>query len=225
MYLRKNRRAEGILVSCFLFVAFHSAAQGMYGFEGGLGKSTTARAYTTPAFSGYYLSKLSRTFYLGAALNYERYSFLNNYNPVSPSYGDIISIRQKSSYVILSPKLDVGIGYRKYWHVFASFGAGMLLSGNQVTNKYDHYSTLPPVYTANDTVSHYTSYDLPVLLSRYSFGVARRISTGGYWNIMLSAAYSYIPTNLTTHGPALRTNYFAFTIGIMHKYPMVLVEY
>lgn len=224
MYLKKSLRAAGI-VSCLLFLSLCASGQGMYGFEAGLGKSTTANSYTTPVLTGYYLAKLNRTFYLGVALNYERYSFLHKYNPASPAYGDILSIRQKSSYVLLSPKLDVGIGYRKYWHAFVSFGAGMLLSGNQVTNKYDSYITTPPVYVGNDTSSHYTSYDLPVLISRYSFGVSRRISTGGFWNIMLSAAYSYIPTNLTTHGPALRTNYFSFTVGVMHKYPMVLVEY
>ncbi len=225
MLLKDSRGVRGILFIVFLFFALNSSAQGMFGFDAGLGRSTTGRSYTTPAFTGYFLAKLTRTFYLGGAISYERYSFLNKYNAASASSLNILNIRQKSSYVFFTPRLDVGIGYRKYWHTFFSFGPGLLAEGYQVTNKYTSYYTTPPINTSHDTTSFFTTSDLPVLVSRYTIGVSRRIPTDRYWNIMISAEYSNIPTNLSTQGPALRTNYFAITVGIMHKYPMVLVEY
>ena len=215
------------LVFLISFFALHSFAQGMYGFEGGLGKATAGKNYTTPAFSSYLLKCFSRSFYLGGALTYQRYSFLDKYagSSLSPAYSNIISIRNKSSYVLLSPKADFGIGYRKYVHVYASFGLGMLLGGKQTANISGTYQAAPPATTGTDTSSISTSGNLPILISRYNMGASWRIPTMRYWNIIISTEYNIIPTNLTIHGPALKTNYFCFTVGIMHKYPLVFVEY
>ena len=216
-----------ILIAFISFTTLPSFSQGMYGFEGGAGKATIKKSYITPEFSGYCLMKLSRSFYLGGALSYEYYSFLHNYNPAAASlvYGDVISIRQKSSYLFLTPKIDFGIGYRKHYHAWFSFGPGIFLGGRQLTSKYDTYQTTPPVTTAYDTTGSYTTNNLPMLISRYTLGFSRRISTSRYWNIMFSGEYSYLPTSFAIHGPHLKTNYFCFTVGIMHKYPMVWVEY
>jgi hypothetical protein len=199
----------------------------MFGVEGGVGKATIGKSYLTPTIEGYYLKKITRSFYVGATLSYQRYSFLYKSGIPTSVAGDgsIVSIRQRSGYVFASPTADFGIGYRKYIHVYASFGAGLLAEGRQLTNRIQQYQTTPPVTSAYDTTAYYTSNSLPLLISRYSLGITERIPTSGYWNIMLSQEFSYIPNNLTTEGPHLKTNYFAFTVGIMHKYPMVFVEY
>jgi hypothetical protein len=221
----KPAMKQFILLTFFSFFALGCFAQGMYGFEFGIGKASISKSYVTPEFTGYCLVKLSRTFYLGGAMSYERYSFDHSYNQSSANVvpGEVISIKQKSSYLFFTPKVDVGIGYRKYYHVFASFGPGILLSGKQWSNKIEPYVN-PSGSTTMDTTAIYTANNLPVLVSRYTIGASRRIPTNRYFNLMVSAEYSYIPTNLTTHGPALKTNYFCITIGVMHKYPMVVIE-
>lgn len=206
--------------------SLQAQAQGMYGFDVGLGKATLGKSYSTPVVSGYYLKKLSRTFYLGVAVAHQRYSFSYNYNKASSSlnYDEAISVRSKSSYLFASPKFDVGIGYRKYLHFFGTFGPGLLLGGNQVSYTLKPYQTLPSGTTATDTAGIITSGDVPRLISRYSMGASWRIPTGRYWNIMLSAEYNVIPSSLNNND-ALKTNFLCFTIGIMHKYPMTFVEY
>jgi hypothetical protein len=208
-------------------ISLQSFSQGMYGFEGGLGRATAGKSYTTPVFTGYVLGKLTRSFYVGVAVSYQQYSFRYSYNHSAASLtdGDIISIRNKSSYVIFSPKLDFGIGYRKYFHLHTTFGLGLLAEGCQVSNTYGTYAAAPPVSTGHDTMAVYSTHNLPTLLSRYTIGVTWRIPTLRYWNIVVGGEYAYIPTNLSTHGPGLRTNFYCFTVGISHKYPMTFVEY
>jgi len=216
-----------VLAIILCFFTCPSFSQGMYGFEAGLGRATLGRAYTTPVLSGYVLMKLSRSFYLGAALSHQRYSFYYDYKKPAGSlnYDDVISIRNKSSYLLFTPKIDFGIGYRKYLHLFATFGPGLLMGGRQISYTLTPYQTLPTGTTATDTSARYTSGDMPNFISRYTLGASWRIPTGRYWNIMAGAECSVIPTSLTRYGPGLKTNYFCLTVGIMHKYPMAFVEY
>jgi hypothetical protein len=220
------------MIRTFLFVfllmpAIYSHAQGMFGMEAGVGQSTVKTSYKTPVLKGYYLHKLSRTFFTGGTLSYERYSFQEKYNvpPATGSNEAVISIRQKTGYLYLSPTADMGIGYRKYLHVHAIFGLGIFTNGKQTSNKYEQYVSTPPIGTAYDTATYITTQNVPRLASHYAMGFSWRIPTGGYWNIILTSQYTHIPTNLTNYGPVLKTDYVSFTIGIMHKYPMVLVEY
>src|SRR5436190_24105678 len=98
-----------LLAVAFLLLALPSFSQGMYGFTAGIGKGTISKSYTTPAFSVYCLAKLSRTFYLGGAISYERYSFNHNFGTTNATFGDVININQKSPYTFCTPVLDVGI--------------------------------------------------------------------------------------------------------------------
>lgn len=216
-----------ILAIALCLFACYSFSQGMYGFEAGFGKATIGKAYLTPVVTGYYLKKLTRTFYVGGAITHQRYSFYYNYNKARTSlnYDDVISIRNKSSYLLFSPKIDLGIGYRKYIHLFTTFGAGILMGGKQYSYKLSPYQTTPTGTTATDTSMVTTSGDMPNLISRYSLGASGRIPTGRYWNIMVSAEYCVVPTSLSPRSPGLKTNYFCLTVGIMHKYPMTFVEY
>ena len=215
------------LFSLLMLLAGEMFSQGMFGMEGGIGQSTVKKSHITPVIKGYYLHKFSRTFYGGGVLSYERYSFQEKYNvPPAPGSNEaVISIRQKTGYLYLSPTVDMGIGYRKYLHVHAVFGLGIFTNGKQTSNKYEQYVSTPPIGTAYDTATYNTTQNVPILASHYALGFSWRIPTGGYWNIILTSQYAHIPTNLTNYGPVLKTDYVSFTIGIMHKYPMVLVEY
>ncbi len=215
------------LFALMILLSGEAFSQGMFGMEAGVGQSTVKKSYKTPVIKGYYLYKLSRNFYAGGTLSYERYSFLEKYNvaPAPGSNNAVINIRQKSGYMFLSPTVDMGIGYRKYLHIHAAFGLGIFTDGTQLSNKYEQYVATPPIGTAYDTATVNTTRNIPILASRYAMGFSWRIPTGGYWNIILTSEYAHIPANLTNFGPKLKTDYVSFTIGIMHKYPMVLVEY
>lgn len=219
-----KKAAAALILTLFFTPSF---GQGMFGASGGLGLSTTDNAALTPAFNAYLLHKIIYRVYAGADLSLQRYSLLNTVKTGGPvSYGDIISVRQKSSYAFISAKVDYAIGYRKYIHFSLAFGPGIFVGGHQYTNTHLPYWT--PVGGApygHDTVAVNTSYNIPNIIYRGAVSISERIPTRGYWNIMLSQEFSYLPGNLSKDGPALNTSYIAFHVGIMHKYPMVFVEY
>ncbi len=217
-----------ILILFLAFFTIDSFSQGMYGFEGGFGKTMSYTSHLTPELEGYILTKINRHLYVGGSLGYERFSFLYNSNilPAVVAYGDVINIRHKSSYLFFSPKIDLGIGYRKYLHLNLSFGAGLYMGGSQWTNKYQQIFTLPATTVfRSDTGGSYTSYNAPTLIFRYGIGLSERIPTYGYWNIILSQDFGYMPKSFDKTVPNLVTNYFCFSVGLMHKYHQVLVEY
>ena len=217
-----------ILTTILSFFVTQSFAQGLYGVDGGFGKTMSYKSYLTPKLEVYHMSKINRHFYIGGSIGFERYSFLytSAVPPSSVAFGDVLSVRQKSSYLFFSPKFDIGIGYRKYLHLNLSFGAGVFMGGSQSTNKYQPYWTLPSGTNYGvDTGSHNTAYNIPTLMLRYGAGLSERIPTHGYWSIILSQDFGYLPRSFYKGTPDLKTNYLAFTVGIMHKYHQVLVEY
>ncbi len=209
------------------FLSAHSHAQGLYGIEAGLCKATISKSKITPALEGYYMKRFTRSVYIGAALSFQRYSFVYTDKSLTPGnvrFGDVLSVSQKCSYLFLAPKFDLGIGYRKYWHANVAFGPGILLGGQQYTNKFEPFWTVPSPY-GRDTTTFITANSIPIFRAQLRAGVSRRITTLGFWNIMISADYTYLPGNISTAKPNLQTNAFCFTVGVMHKYPQVFVEY
>ena len=207
------------LAAVLFFFSGNSFAQGMYGVDVGFGKSTAYKSYKTPAFSGYFLGRINRTIYAGGSINYQRYSFLYNSNiAASPSnFGDVMNIRQKNSYLIFSPKIDFGIGYRKYLHLNFSVGAGVYMGGSQWTTKYEQYFVLPAATSfRSDTALYNTSYNVPNLVFSYGAGLSERIPTHHFWNLTLYQEFCFLARKLNYNGPNLNTNYIAFTLGIMH---------
>jgi len=214
-----------LFLSC---IAVHSFSQGMYGFEGGLGKTMSYKSYLAPELQGYILTRINRHLYVGGGLGFERFAFLYNSGvaPVNTNYGEVISVRHRSSYLFFSPKIDLGIGYRKYLHLKLSFGAGLYLGGSAWTNKYEQaFTTSSAITFTADTASANTSYNTPTLIYQYGAGLSERIPTRGYWNIILSEDFGYMPKSFDKTVSNLRTNYISFSVGIMHKYHQVLVEY
>jgi len=229
--IRMARTCFFVLWVSVLVCAPHSGrsqgAQGKYGFDAGICYPTFHEGYVTPTIKGYYLARLSHTLYLGGEVSFLRFSLQDNVNPAASSvaFGDIISVRQLSSYLFLTPKFQVGIGFRK--HVFADFsmGPGFYLGGVQWSHLYEPYWTTPSGGTfGKDTLSYNTTYNLPNLVFRFSCGLTERIPTFRYWNIVLTESFGYIPGKLGKESPAIRSNYIAFTVGVLHKYPSVAVE-
>ena len=207
-------------------VATHAGAQGIYGAQAGLGMTPGYKGRNTMAMEAYYLHKMAYHLYAGGSLFYQRYSVEN---PISTagtaSYGDVIAIRQKSSYVFVSPKVDWAINYRSYFHFFATAGVGIRMGGRQWTDTHQPLWTTPlsGPYGA-DTVAVNTTYNLPGVITRYGFGIAERIPTRRFFSILLSQEVGFM-SGLSKGPYPIQTPYFAFQVGITHKYPQVFVEY
>ena len=200
-----------MLVILLSFFSIPSFSQGMFGFGFGLGYTTSYHSYITPAFEGYHLWKLTPHIYAGGSLFLQRYSFLYDMkvDRANVNYGDVISIRQKSSYLFFSPKIDYGIGYRKRVHINLSGGVGVIMSGRQWSNEYVPFLSAPSGNIGSDTSAVNTSYNIPRIIYRAGLGVSERIPTYGLLNIMLTLEFSYLPSNLNNTSPNFYTNYLS----------------
>jgi len=206
----------------------YSFSQAIFGFDGGLGKTTSYKSYLTPELQAYVLGRISPHIYAGGAVGFERFSFLYNANvaPVASNFGDIISIRHKSSYFFFYPKLDIGLGYRKYVHINLSVGGGIYMGGSEFTNRYAQIFTTPSAVSfRSDTAGFNTTYNTPTLMLQYGLGVSERLPTEGYWNIIISQNFGYLPKAFDKTESGLKTNYISLSVGIMHNNQRVLVDY
>lgn len=219
-----KRYLSAVLLFC---VSTCSYAQGMFGAHAGLGYTSGYQSSITPAIEAYYLHKITHRIYAGGALFLQRYALTAAQTTNSPiAYGDIIAIRQKSSFLFIDPKIDYGIGYRKFIHVFATFGPGIFMGGRQWSDTHKPYWTPPGgVPFGADTIAVNTTYNIPSVVMRFGFGVMERIPTHRYWNITLSQEVGFMPGGISKGNPALQTPYISFQVGVMHKYPHVFVEY
>ena len=215
-----------MLITLLSFLGFPSFSQGMYGFGIGLGYTSSYHSYITPAVEGYNLWRLTPHIYAGMALFLQRYSFQYDLkpDPASLSYGSLISIRQKSTYLFLTPKVNFGIGYRNKVIVAVLGGPGVIMAAGQWQNQYQPLLTTSGGPIGSDTIAVNTGYNVPRIIYRAGLSLSKRISTHRYFNIMLSGEFSYLFNKLNHAGPNLYTNYFSFTVGVMHKYPQVWRE-
>jgi hypothetical protein len=215
-----------VLAVIFSMFTVHSFSQGMYGIQGGKGKATAFKAHTTPKIECYLLGQVGYRLFIGGSIGIERYSLIYNSGKTADNaaVGDIVSIRQKSSYLYFSPKADYSIGYRKILHVHASVGGGIFMSGRQVTNMEQAFPA--PAATLNYAEDKNTTNNIPLFMLRYGAGISERLPTLGFWNVTFSQEFGYLGKSFHKDAaPDLRTDYIAFTIGIMHNYNQVLVEY
>ncbi len=210
------------LLSLFPFLGM---AQGAYGVQLGIGRTTAYNSRFTTTVSGFYMARLSPRIYLGGELAIQKYSFTYEAGLSAPAYSDIISVSQKSYYMFVSPKFDLGIGYHKHVHFTFSAGAGLLMGGYQNTDQHTPLWVTNGVGVGADTMTTETTRYMRNFLYRIGGGITERIPTHGYWSITLSQDFSFLPTRLNNGGANLNTSYFCFTVGIMHKYPQTLVEY
>lgn len=215
-----------MILGIALLPALAASGQGMYGADLGVGVPTAYRNRNTIYAQGYYLHRINHRVYAGATMMYQRYSLVNELNPATATYGDVLSIQQRSNFLYFSPKVDVGIGYRKYFHVFASAGIGFNMGSTQTSYTHVPYWTPPGgAPYGNDTAAVNTSYNVPSVVSRVGVGLTQRIPTHRFFNLVLTQEYSLIGGNISNSAPAMKIGYLSFGIGIMHKYPMVRTDY
>lgn len=207
-------------------MGINARAQGLYGFEAGLGKTTSFKGKLVPEFKGYILGCITRHLYAGGGVDYERYSFTRTSDiaPAGVKFGDVLYVRSRTSFLYFYPKVDLGIGYRQYVHINANFGAGVYMGGGQWANKYEPYWTTSTGTFGKDTITYNTASRVPQLMLRYGIGLSERIPTHGYWNIILSQDLGIMTRSLNKDMAFLKSNYIAFSIGVSHKYPMVIME-
>lgn len=218
-----------VLIMLLSFCSARSFSQpgGMYGAGIGLGYTTSYHSYITGAMNTYYLWKITPHIYAGGTLALQRYSFRYDMgiDAYHVKYYDIISIREKATYLFFSPTIDYGIGYRKRWHISVSGGPGVIMASRQETAEYIPRLSTPAGNFGSDTAAYNTSYYIPRVVYRAGVGVSKRIPTGGFLNIMCSLDLTYVPNNLDLTSPSFHTQYISFTVGFTHKYPQVHVEY
>ncbi len=216
------------IIFCIIlsFLSTPTFSQGKYGFETGVGYTTYNKSYLTAAAQGYWLGRLSHTFYFGGVISFQRLSmkYTNNPAPATLDSGTIFNIRQKSDYLFFMPRIEMGIG--RYKHLFANFsmGPGIYLGGNQWTHMYQPFITSGNNGYIPDTVFLNTSYNVQNLLFKFTAGLKQRFTTYSYWNIVISEEFSYVPGKISRETPDFKTNYFTVTLGIMHKYPSTRFE-
>lgn len=216
------------LLALLCCCSIYSMGQGMFGFQAGPGFSTGGYgSKKTLSVEGYYLHKIIPGLYAGGSMYLQRYNLHSNvFSGTNIAYNDVISVSQKSSYLFFSPKVDYGFGVRKYIHIHAMFGVGVLMGGKQFTDTYAPFWT-PPGGTpyGADTVAVNTSYNIAHSVTRFGFGLTERIPTRGYWNITLSQDFGSMSGGLSKGPYPFTPSYFCFTVGVMHKYPLVFVAY
>lgn len=186
--------------------------------------ATSYKGYITPTFAMFYVHKLTRDFYAGIDVNYERYSFYADMKSASQGYRDVIDIRHKASYVFFNAKLDVGIGYRKRFHAYLKAGPGIYAGGNQIRREYDIFGSSGGTHWL-DTVTTRSPQYIPGAIIHVSAGIWERIPTHGKWNILLTQEFTFVPGDMNSSGPPLRTNFISLGFGVVQKYPQVFVEY
>ncbi len=213
-----------LITALFILLGMNSYSQGQYGFIAGTGFTTSYSSHYTPTLDGYFLTRLTRSIYAGGALSFRRYSFEYSSGTGNPAYGDVLSITQKSSYLYFAPRIDLGVGYRKRFHFYFALGPGILLGGNKETSYYEpRYQHTGPS-TGSDTLTANTNSSMRTLIFNYAVGVTYRLPLG-YWNVILSQEISYISSKLNYPGTNLNTSFLNLSVGLVHKYPQVTVEY
>ncbi len=207
--------------------AMSMAQGGMFGAKVGVGYTTAYDSKKTFSAEAFYLHKVNYHIFAGIVTGYQRFSLLDVLKTSGPiSYGDVVSISHKTSYLYLNAKADIGVGYRKIWHFHAAGGPAFFVGGEQVSNTHQPFWT-PPGGTpyGADTVAVNTQYNIRGVVPRAAFGITERIPTHRYWNITLTQEIGLTPGGLSKGVPGIKTQYVCFQVGLMHKYPHVRVEY
>ena len=211
-----------LLILFIVSVNLDAISQGIYGFDGGIGSVSDYNGKYLPTCSANYLKMVIPHVYLGCTIDCRFFSF--NYSDLSqqyadPNYGNIVNIDHKSSYIFFSPLIDVSIGEKQIIHLNCNVGPGFYLYGSETTKYLTNSLPGTNVYNYINTSNHNSN-----VIYQYSFGISESIPTKGYWSIKFSQQYCILGMDLNSGystGPALRSDYYSFTVGISHYYGKV----
>ena len=211
---------KNIVLVCLMIVLCQRVqAQGIYGFEAGGGKVSDYGNYYTPAFGASWFKMVLPHVYLGGLTEWHSYSFTDNnlmgqYN--DPLYGTILGINHHSTYLFLTPAIDISIGENQYIHLNANFGPGFYLYGSEEMTCQTNALT-----GANGINKVNTTSNNNRVIYQYGYGLSEYIPTRGFWSIKLSQQWCVPQRDLNSNGgvgPSFRSNYVCFMIGIARYY-------
>jgi len=213
----------GVILTISLFQA---KGQGIYALETGTGQVTSYNSYHTPAFEASVVKMVLPHISVGAAVDWRFYSFVYS-DPsvtyVDPNYGTLLTINHHSSYLFLSPIVDLSIGENQYIHLNFNIGPGIYLGGKENTL---YETNALPGYPEFNNVN--TSANNNKIVYQYSYGMSEYIPTKGFWSIKLSQQFGTLGRELNSNhnfAPVLSPGFFAFTVGIAHYYKPIYIKY
>ena len=232
-------RRIGLSFLWLLFANFCSA-QNLLGIQAGVGMCTahlSAPIIPTPQFEGYFLRTLSTHFAVGIAAGIDRYSFVQtNAQPGNTTYEGVLSIKQQSTYLCLSPKADFAIGKRRTIHAMISFGVDKLLVGAQssdINYRDTHYGSYAGYYTRLVNFEYTSTPDISKTVFVAKAGFTERVAHENRYSIFLFQEFSYLPGYLSKYEEQplyaiyvyryanqffLKNNYFSCGICITSEY-------
>ncbi|NCX95364.1 MAG: hypothetical protein EBX41_02940 [Chitinophagia bacterium] len=171
----------------------------------------------------HYLRKLAGTknWYWGGRAGFEQYAFdfkVTQADGVGGIYGK--EVNHKSSYLLIGPTIDLGIGkYRQYLHVYSNVSIGFLLNATQNTREYHLLNNPIPV----SDLTRSTDFYMNSVICRWAFGLKQHLPLGKMWQFTFNEYYSFMPFGdlsraTFTNGNNLHPGYFSIQAGVMHKF-------
>ena len=205
--------------------ALCTRAQGVVSVEAGLASISEYQNYYTPAASATYLKMVFPHLYVGGSAQLAYYSFIYRdltgqfYNS---NFGTVTEIDHHSSYLFTDAVVDVSIGEKQYFHLFADFGPGFYLGGSEGTTYQVTGGAGAHIQNVESTVANNNR-----IVYGYGFGVSEYIPLSSVWDIKLSQQYRILGRALNTVGtdaPYFQPNRTSFTIGVSYYYDRVFYK-
>ena len=163
-----------------------------------------------PTVSMNYLRKIDRHVYIGFILGLQAHSFYFS-NTVLDNRVDVY---HKSTYFMMSPVLDLGLGRQQLMHINISLGLGFLTNGNETTNEYTNGNWTTPSNSYN-SVSNISGF-----IMRPTFGLKQHVPLSKFWHFTLNEGFGFLVTDLTHAGNlnTIHPGFVSLQMGVMRKF-------
>lgn len=161
-----------------------------------------------PTISAYYLRKIDRHVYLGMRFGVEAQSFyFSNTDSIR------VDIFHKSTYLMVAPTLDLGLGPKQHIHIFFDLGMGFLTNANESTQEYAFGNNTNPTYS-------YNSQDrVATFIFRPGFGLKQHFRLAKNWHLTLKEGFSILANDLTRTANigGVHPGQLTLQMGVMRK--------
>lgn len=134
-------------------------------------------------------------------------------------------VLNKSAYVFLAPKFDIGLGKKKDIHFYVNAGPGFNMGGTEVMRKWDR-SFGAGLGNYDSTIV--TTANINKMVVRVAFGFTQHLYTSKHWRFSVTEDFGFVAQSLSTtsdYNNPSRTNYtprslnpscISLIIGITH---------
>jgi hypothetical protein len=217
-------------LSCFAVPGFsQEGTNTIFGLYGGAGMATSNNYNVAPSVGFSFIKGIHTRGFLGADLFYQTFSLYYDNEAHGATHGAGTAgaiVRNASSYVFITPKLEYGFGRYQHVHIYGSVGAGFKVGGYDSLRKFDHsYSSTGNPNNYDSSLDQ--SKNMNSLLLRFSVGVKEYFSLGAHWRFTLTEDFGFIGSSLTKddltnpsrtpYTPrSLSPGYISLQIGIAH---------